>query len=244
MSPRPLAALAALLILSACGTPWGVPPDRQPDRAGAVPAAAAPLSEGAARARAFLEVAARVEPVAERDCAIRNPGANCDFRIVVDDRPGLPANAFQALDRSGRPILAFTGALIASVENSDELALVMAHEASHHIAGHLARQDQYATMGAAVLGQIASQTAGATPAMIRDARMLGAELGARSYSKEFELEADRLGAMVAARAGFDPVRGSLFFLRLPDPGDRFLGTHPSNGERMAVVAQAAREMGL
>jgi len=192
----------------------------------------------------FLEVVTRVEPVAEAECAQRNPGANCDFRILVDDRPGMPPNAFQTLDDNGRPILAFTVALIAQVQNADELALVMSHEASHHIAGHLARQDEYASLGAEVFGQIASQRAGATAESVRQAQLIGAQVAARSYSKEFELEADRLGTRVAARAGFDPVNGARFFLRLPDPGNRFRGTHPSNEERMAVIQAAAAEMGL
>ena len=36
--------------------------------------------------------------------------------------------------------------------------------------------------------------------------------------------------------------GTGFFDRLPDPGDRFLGTHPPNAERKAVVAATVRQM--
>jgi predicted Zn-dependent protease len=67
-------------------------------------------------------------------------------------------------------------------------------------------------------------------------------VAARGYSREFELEADALGAEIAWTAGFDPVRGTGFFDRLPDPGDRFLGTHPPNAERKATVAAAVRRM--
>lgn len=197
-----------------------------------------------AQARSFVAVMERLEPVAEAECIARNPRANCDFLIVVDDRPGMPPNAFQTLGRDGRPILAITVALLSEIANEDELAFVMAHEASHHIAGHLARQDENAILGATVFGHLAAQRAGATEASIRQAQRLGAELGARSYSKEFELEADALGTLVAARAGFDPLRGAEFFLRIPDPGNRFLGTHPSNAERIATVRRAAAAIGL
>jgi Zn-dependent protease with chaperone function len=111
----------------------------------------------------FMAVQSRVEPVAEAECARRNPGANCDFRIVVDDRPGMPPNAYQTLDRQGRPLLGVTASLIAQIHNEDELALIMAHEAAHHIAGHLAQQNQYASMGAAAYGRAASRSEGATP---------------------------------------------------------------------------------
>lgn len=231
MSLRPLAAVAVCLTLAACATP-----DPMAPQGGRVDAEAQALS--------FVEVARRVEPVAEAECARMNPGANCDFRIVVDDRPTMPPNAYQTLDSSGRPVLAFTASLISIVRNGDELAFVMSHEASHHIAGHLARMDRNASMGAAAFGRIARETVGATPDQIREAEMLGAQVGARSYSKEFELEADRLGTKVAAGAGFDPLNGADFFRRLPDPGDRFMGTHPSNAERIATVRAAVAEFGL
>ena len=58
----------------------------------------------------------------------------------------------------------------------------------------------------------------------------------------FELEADALGAEIALRAGFDPVRGAAFFNRLPDPGDQFLGTHPPTANRLAVVAKTVARL--
>jgi predicted Zn-dependent protease len=237
-----LAAWAAvLLVLAGCAAPPAPMGGRIQVPAPAPMGAPDPV---AAQARSFVAVLERIQPVAEAECAARNPRANCDFLIVVDDRPGMPPNAFQTLGRDGRPLLAFTVSLLAMVANEDELAFVMAHEASHHIAGHLARQDEHAMLGATVFGRLAAEQAGATAASIRQAQRLGAEVGARSYSKEFELEADALATLVAARAGFDPLRGAEFFLRIPDPGNRFLGTHPSNAERIATVRRAAAEIGL
>ena len=228
MTQRLWAALAALLSLVACAAPMG----RQVSHSGASQDVA--LSH----ARLFVAVQTRLEPVAEAECARLNPRANCDFRILVDDRPGMPPNAFQTLDRRGRPILAVTAGLIARARNADELALVVAHEASHHIAGHLEELGRTATIGAETFGRIASGVEGATPASIREAEAIGAQIAIRSYSKEWELEADALGARVARAAGFDPVRGAEFFRRIPDPGNRFLGTHPSNAERIAAVRAA------
>lgn len=226
MAPRFMAVLAACVLLAACAAP---------------PLATSSSSaQGVAQGQAmgFVQVQSRIEPLAEAECARRNPGANCDFRILVDDRPGMPPNAFQTLDARGRPVVAFTAALVGQIGNPDEMALIMAHEASHHIAGHLARQDRYATVGAATFGRIASQTAGATAATVQQAQMIGAQVAVRSYAKEWEIEADRMGAVIAAQAGFDPIRGAEFFRRIPDPGDRPLGTHPSNAERIAAVRSA------
>jgi predicted Zn-dependent protease len=196
-----------------------------------------------AAARMFVQVVERVEPVAEATCREMAPRSNCDFRIVVDDRPGSPPNAFQTLDSDGNPIIAFTLALILDVRNADELAFVMAHEAAHHISGHLDRQREIATLGAAVFGQLAG-AGGATPEGIRSAQEIGAVVGARTYSQDFELEADALGTRIAARAGFNPLVGAEFFFRLPDPGNRFLGTHPPNAQRVATVERVAAQLGI
>ncbi len=196
------------------------------------------------QARMFIAVVDAVEPVAEAECRARSPQYNCDFRIVVDDRRGMPSNAFQTLDSSGRPMIVFTLAMIGDLRNADEMAFVMAHEAAHHIAGHLDRQARNANMGAAVFGQLAGVTGQTTPEAIRTAEQLGAAVGARSFSKEFELEADALGTVIAARAGFNPLVGAEFFGRIPDPGNRFLGTHPPNSERLAVVRRVAADLGF
>ena len=56
-------------------------------------------------ARSFIRVLQTVEPVAERECRVRTSQVNCDFNIVVDDRPGQPANAYQTEDKAGRPVI-------------------------------------------------------------------------------------------------------------------------------------------
>jgi predicted Zn-dependent protease len=236
------AILVAGLLLAGCTIPpLATPPAQSPGPDGV--AAPAPQDFDIPRTpraiqRAFVEVVDQVEPVAEAECRRIDPRRNCDFLIVVDDRPEVPANAFQTLDEDGRPVIGFTIALIADARNRDELAFVMAHEAAHHIAGHIPRQQRNATLGALVFGHLA----GATGGNVAAAQDLGAALAARSYSKEFELEADRRGATVAARAGFNPLRGADFFFRIPDPGDRFLGTHPANADRRAAVRAAVANL--
>lgn len=234
---RQFAALAlALLGLTACvpvSAPLPVEPAPQQT---AQPAVLVPEQA----ARNFVTVVQRVEPVAEDLCRVRNPRANCDFLIVVDDRPRQPPNAFQTLDRSGRPIVGFTLALIADARNQEEIAFVIGHETAHHIAGHIPQTQRTAATGAVLAGMIAAAS-GAGPDAVKSAQEFGAAIGSRSYARDFELEADALGAEIAIRAGYDPVVGSAFFDRLPDPGDQFLGTHPPNQQRKQIVqAVAAR----
>ncbi len=226
-----------ILILAGCDVP--APTTSSGPAPRAVPAE--PLWSPAEAARGWAEVVARVEPVAERECRRQTVNTNCDFRIVVDKRRGVPSNAFQSVDASGRPVITFTIGLIAEARNVEELAFVMGHEAAHHIAGHLGRQQQNAAAGAVIFAGLATLTGG-TAADVAAAQELGAVVGARSYSKEFELEADRLGTVITYRAGYDPLKGAQFFNRIPDPGNRFLGTHPPNAERMEMVRRTVAQL--
>jgi predicted Zn-dependent protease len=189
----------------------------------------------------FAEVVARVEPVAERYCRQSRPAGPCNFSIQLADDPKYGPNAFQTLDRSGRPVIVFTVALIANARNPHELAFILGHEAAHHIAGHLERTQGDAFVGAILAGALAS-AGGAEAAAVAEAQRMGAAVGARSFSKEYELEADALGTRIAAAAGYDPRIGAAYFQRIDDPGNRFLGTHPPNGSRIAVVNATLAEM--
>ena len=188
-------------------------------------------------ARNFIAAVDAVEPLAEQICRARTRGINCDFRIAIDDHPGEAPNAFQSLDETGRPVLAFNLALIANAQNIDEIAFVIGHEAAHHIAGHIPQQQQSASQGALLAGILVA-ISGGDEATIQEAQKIGATVGARRFSKGFELEADALGTEITERAGFDALRGAAFFDRLPDPGNKFLGTHPPNADRRATVARA------
>ena len=130
--------------------------------------------------------------------------------------------------------MGFNQAMIADARNRDEIAFVMGHETAHHIEQHLVEQRNNAIAGAIVLGGLAALT-GASSSGVDAASRLGADVGRRSYSKNQELEADALGTVITRRAGFNPLRGAEFFNRIPDPGDRFLGTHPPNKERIETV---------
>lgn len=234
MIMRAVIALGLIAGLSACVV---VPAEQSGQTPTAASSQTLPPSKRIS-ARSFVRVVNTLEPVAERECRARTRNVNCDFNIVVDDRPDEPANAYQTLDRQGRPIIAFTLALIADARNEDELAFVMGHEAAHHIAGHIARQQQNAVAGAVIFAGLATLSGGNADA-VRSAQELGAQVGARSYSKEFELEADALGTVITKKAGYDPLRGAAFFTRIPDPGDKFLGTHPPNASRIDVVRRTA-----
>ncbi|MDO6730559.1 M48 family metallopeptidase [Marinovum sp. 2_MG-2023] len=228
----------SLFLLSACAEITPMPPTAPGDERDTL--SDAEIQRFADRAaRQFVRVVETVEPVAEAECRNRTRDVSCDFQIVVDDRLNQPPNAFHTLDRNGQPIIAFNLALILAVENADELAFIMGHEAAHHIAGHIERARQNATLGAQVLASAAATISGGDSDAIRAGQQLGAAIGRQSFTKDFELEADALGTIIAYRAGYDPVKGAKFFSRIPDPGNRFLGTHPPNAARIETVRRVA-----
>jgi len=189
----------------------------------------------------FADVARRVEPVANGICRRMRPAGNCDFVIVIDERAGLPVNALQTVGRGGRPYLIFTRAIVEEFRNADEMAFVIGHEAAHYIEEHIDERARTAEVVSAAFEADAAAK-GVSASGRERAAAIGHVLGARVYSKRFELEADALGTVIAHQAGFDPVRGAMFFTRLPDPGDQFLGTHPPNAARIGIVRQVASKL--
>ena len=187
----------------------------------------------------FRAVVRRVEPVAERACRQMRPNSNCDFAISLDTTAGLPPNAYQTYNRDGRPLLAFTPALLRQMKNRDELAFALAHEAAHHIRSHISQTQRTAQTGA-LIGMVVGSLAGLDSTGVEAATNIGGTVGARRYSKNFELEADSLGAQIAKQAGYNPLRGVLYFQDAADPGDRFLGTHPPNADRIKIVRQSVQ----
>lgn len=236
MRMKSVAAICSAVVISGCVETTGSAVSTAPS--GPTTRSPAVASSDPAVQR-YNRVLARMESVSERSCQRRvRSGVNCDFKVVLETDPDKPANAYQSLERDGRPVITFTVALLKDMQNDHEAAFVFGHEAAHHIAGHIPQMQQTATLGAVVGGGLAVLLGGSQSAVDLGTN-LGGTVGARAYSKDHELEADALGARITHDAGYDPVIGAAFFERIPDPGNVFLGTHPPNAERIATVRRAA-----
>jgi predicted Zn-dependent protease len=110
---------------------------------------------------------------------------------------------------------------------------VMGHEIAHAIARHGAErmsQAAVAEAGGAVIGAATQSSA------VMAAYGLGAQYGIlMPYGRSQESEADRIGLMLMAQAGYDPRAAIGFWQRMAEAGDgdapEFLSTHPSHGTR-------------
>jgi len=86
----------AVLVIGACEpTTTEAPPNQSAPAAAAKPQPPK-LSRRAAISN-FRSVVRIMEPVAEQECKRRAPKLNCDFKIVLDERPNQPPNAFQTM---------------------------------------------------------------------------------------------------------------------------------------------------
>jgi metalloendopeptidase OMA1, mitochondrial len=186
-------------------------------------------------------VNALVQQVGSRiAAAAARPDFRWEFMVFQNDRE---ANAFCL---PGGKVGVFTG-LLRYTQDETGLATVLAHEAAHALARHAGeRQSQ------AMLAQVGSLglglgLGGANP-YIGQAIAQGAGLGTQMgillpYSRKQELEADRIGLILLAKAGYNPAAGLHFWQRLmfrerrgPDM-PQFLSTHPKDAARLAAMQE-------
>lgn len=265
---RTAPGLAVAVALSACGTTYSLPEVTDTSVSEATrmfqearsSAASLPRVSPETAARNFMEVARKLEPVAERFCkeqTAERANFRCDVQITVDEE--MPhRNAYQTYAKDGTPIVAFTLSMVADARNKDEIAFVLGHEFGHHIARHIQKGEQQGAVGALLLGVITAaaqaQSAGSpyyneaqAQQNVQDAVELGYAAGQKAFSQTYELEADVIGTYIARAAGYDPVRGARFFAR-PESTRRedgalsFWGTHPANEDRLALVIETERKL--
>jgi predicted Zn-dependent protease len=152
------------------------------------------------------------------------------------------ANAFCL---PGGKIAVYTG-ILPLTQSDAGLAAVMGHEMAHATARHasqrLLQQDllQTAMVGASVsLGDMDPEQRRA----ILGALGAGAQFGIiLPFSRDHESEADEMGILYMARAGYDPRESIKFWERMAEAGGdqppQFMSTHPSHGSRIERLRKA------
>jgi predicted Zn-dependent protease len=170
----------------------------------------------------------------------RLPDARWEFVLFDDDSP----NAFAL---PGGKVGIFTG-ILPITKNEAGLATVMGHEVAHAVARHSAERMSHgvlAQIGGSVLSAALGAEAGVSKDLVMQAYGLGAQYGVMlPYSRIQELEADELGMLYMARAGFDPAEAIAFWKRFAAYNAKrggkppeFLSTHPLDARRIAQLEQ-------
>ncbi len=192
-------------------------------------------------------------PAAERylnDILARLAGASETggqvYRVTILNTPVVNAFALP----SGN--LYASRGLLALANDSSEIAAVMAHEIAHVTAKHAAARAEREKQAAVI----------AEAANVIQSRQKGEEVEATQklsfagFSRQQEVDADRVGVAVIARAGFDPYGAPRFLTSLgrsiafrdallgqkTDGRPDMLATHPTTPERISQATLAARQI--
>jgi predicted Zn-dependent protease len=181
-----------------------------------------------------------VEQVGRR-LAAQAGGPDYPYSFTVADKADLNAFALP-----GGPVWVHRGILEAARDES-QLAGVLAHEIAHVAQRHAAEQLTKATVANGLLGLLGSvlDGRGKGEAATRVGAGVATQMMFLKFSRDDEREADRVGAEIMRRAGWDP-RGMVEFFELLDaqqkrsPGSvaTFLSTHPDPRSRAAELRGA------
>jgi predicted Zn-dependent protease len=164
------------------------------------------------------------------------------FRYSFDVVNQREINAFAL---PGGPMFLNRGMLQAA-RTDDEVAGVMAHELSHVVLRHgtlqaaKAQKFQLGAIAGQVLGSIVG---GRTGQVIAQGSQFGLGTYFLKYSREYEREADLLGAQIMARAGYDPRQMANMFRTIQrqggGSGPEWLSDHPDPGNRYTAINREA-----
>jgi len=164
---------------------------------------------------------------------------------LIDDKKTI--NAFCM---PGGKVAVYTG-ILPIAKDETGLAVIMGHEVAHAIAKH--GNERMSQMLLVQLGGVALDVAmknkpEETKNMFRLAYGIGAQLGLLlPYSRTHESEADHIGLILMARAGYDPVAAPSFWQRMSKIGGgkrppQFLSTHPSPLKRVKKLQKLIPEV--
>jgi hypothetical protein len=186
------------------------------------------------------QVTAYVERIGQRLVAsipseFQHPEFNYYFKVIN-------ARDINAFALPGGPMYVNRG-MIEAARTEGEMAGVMAHELSHvalrHGTAQATKAGKYQT-GAAVAGILGTILGGPGLGQVAQVPFAAAFL---KYSREYETEADILGARIMADAGYDPRDLANMFRTIEQQGGGggggFLSDHPSPADRYARINQEA-----
>jgi len=161
-----------------------------------------------------------------------------EFNVIDDDRQ---INAFAL---PGGKVAVYTG-IFKVARDSAGLAAVMGHEVAHALAHHGAERMSQGMAAQVILSGAAVALSSQSPLAqqgIMQALGLGAQVGViLPFGREQESEADHIGLILMAKAGYDPNAAYDLWRRFEQVGGasppEFLSTHPSYGTRQQTIKE-------
>ncbi|MBD3235277.1 MAG: M48 family metalloprotease [Candidatus Eisenbacteria bacterium] len=169
-------------------------------------------------------------------------GYEWEFHLVEDE-------AVNAWCMPGGKVVVYTGILPITRDEAG-LAVVMGHEIAHAVAEHGAErmsQGLLTQLGGMALEKALESKPAETRSLFLAAYGIGSQVGVLlPYSRLHESEADRLGLIFMALAGYDPHEAPVFWERMSASKGgaappEFLSTHPSDQSRIRQLRERIPE---
>lgn len=163
-------------------------------------------------------------------------GYKWEFNLVQD-------KSVNAWAMPGGKVVVYTG-LLDVAQDEAGLAAVMGHEIAHAIARHgneRMSQQLLVQLGGIGLDVALSQKPQQTRDIFLQSYGVGSTLGILKYSRTHETEADKLGLIFMAMAGYNPQEAINFWQRMSKTGGaeppQFLSTHPNHSTRIKELKE-------
>ena len=206
------------------------------------------VSASASDNSAVQRVGLKIQDAVERYCrqnnmADRVSGFNWEFNLIE-------SKEINAWAMPGGKVVVYTG-LLPVTQNDTGLAVVMGHEIAHVIARHgneRMSQGLLVQMGGMAVSEALSTQPAATQQLFSQSYGLGTNVALiLPYSRLHETEADRMGMIFMAMAGYNPQDAVAFWERMAkqtstkDKPIEFLSTHPADSTRIANIKSCIPE---
>jgi len=171
----------------------------------------------------------------QNNLSSRLAGYEWEFNLFTDDTPNAWA-------MPGGKVAIYEG-LLPYTRDAAGLAVVIGHEIAHIVARHGNERMSHqlvVQLGGVALNEAISDKPEQTRSIFNTVYGLGAQFGGiLPYSREHEKEADKLGLMFMAMAGYNPAAAIEFWERMASSGGNkppeFLSTHPSDATRISEL---------
>ena len=164
----------------------------------------------------------------------RVKGYKWEFNLVND-------NTVNAWCMPGGKVVVYSG-LLPVTQDETGLAVVMGHEIAHAIARHgneRMSQGLLTQAGGLALQVALAQKPQETQNIFYQSYGIASTLGTLKYSRMHESEADKMGLVFMAMAGYDPAKAIPFWERMAKQGGakqmEILSTHPSDETRIKDI---------
>jgi predicted Zn-dependent protease len=205
------------------------------------------LSSDTQKTRMVKDVGTRIQRAVEKYCAENNLSSRIrsyqwEFNLVED--PNVNAWCMP-----GGKVVVYTG-LLPVAQNEAGLAVVMGHEIAHAIARHGAErmsQGLIVEMGDMALSEALANKPEQTQNLFKQSYGIGTQVGVLlPYSRLHENEADRMGLIFMAMAGYNPNEAIGFWERMTaaSKGQKppeLLSTHPADSTRINNIKRLIPE---